>query len=103
MTYLGTCDARHEAHTAIDESESDAIARLRPLLAAAAELDLQNREGWLRLRHAARVTTGVLAAGGALPEHLAVGADDSPALVARTIAAAWRHTTSAPSRQVTNR
>lgn len=81
------------------QREPEAVTRLRPLLAAAAELDPQDREGWIRLRRVARLTTAGLVAGGALPGHLAVGPDDAPALVARTVAAAWRHATSAPSRQ----
>lgn len=77
---------------------ADPIARLRPLLAAAAELHLDDGEGWSRFRPAARATTAHLAADGALPGHLVVNADDPPVVITRTIAAAWRHVTDAPSR-----
>lgn len=105
MLHLDTRDARNvQDHTpTTDEHEFDALTRLRPLLAAAAGLDVEDREGWTRLRHAARITTGTLAVGGTLPMHLTVGPDDSPALVARIVAAAWRHATSAPSREVVER
>lgn len=104
MLYLETRNAPHDGgRTAPDGHQPDAVARLRPLLAAAGELDLQDQEGWIRLRHAARVTTAALAVAGALPDHLAVGPDDPPALITRTIAAAWRHATSAPSRQLVER
>lgn len=93
-----TCLERHVDDTAARDHESDAITRLRPLLDAAGQLDLEDLEGWNRLRHAARTTTAVLVAGGALPGHLAVSTDDPPVLITRTIAAAWRHATSAPSR-----
>ena len=100
MLHLDTRDIRHdELRTPTDERGTDAVTRLRPLLAAAGELDLRDREAWVRLRHAARLTTAALVAGGSLPEHLAVSPDDPPALVTRTLAAAWRHATSAPSRQ----
>lgn len=101
MLHLDTRDVRHAQDdiSATHERGPEAIARLRPLLAAAAVLDLRDGEGSIRLRHAARVTTAALVAGGALPVHLAVGPDDAPALVIRSVAAAWRHVTSAPSRQ----
>lgn len=69
------------------------IERLRPLLHEAAELDLDDRLGWMRLREAARVATGELVAATGLPPHLAVTALDPPAVVARTLAMAWRHAT----------
>lgn len=73
-----------------------AIARLRPLLVDAARLDMGDHPGGIRLRQAARATTAALATGGALPSHLVVGAGDPPAVVTRTIAAAWRHATASP-------
>lgn len=69
------------------------IERLRPLLHEAAELDLDDRLGWMRLRDAARQATGELVATAGLPPHLAVTAVDPPAVVARTLAIAWRHAT----------
>jgi hypothetical protein len=73
---------------------SEAVGRLRPLLDAAATLDLEDRAGWRRLRASARAATGALAAGGRLPPHLVVAPDDPPILVNRTLAAAWRQATS---------
>lgn len=104
MPPVATRIARYDVEpSSTRDPESDAVSRLRPLLAAAAALDLQDREGGVRLRHAARVTTAALAASEALPEHLVVGPDDSPTLVVRTIAAGWRHATSAPSRRIVGR
>lgn len=89
---------RHVDVTATRDAGSGALTRLRPLLDAAGMLDLDDREGWNQLRHAAQATTAELVTAGVLPEHLAVGADDPPVVIARTIAAAWRHAASPPSR-----
>lgn len=98
MAHLRTCSAGLDEQP-IATDACDAINRLRPLLAAVVALDLDDREGWIRLRHAAGVATNALSAAGALPEHLTVGVDDPPVLVSRTLAAAWRYATSAPERQ----
>jgi hypothetical protein len=97
MPQRTTCVERRVDDTTARDHESDALTRLRPLLDVAGQLDLEDREGWNRFRHAARTTTTVLVTGGVLPAHLAVRADDPPALIARTIAAAWRHATSTSS------
>ena len=84
----------------LEPSLTPPIERLRALLDAAANLDLKDREGWQRLRDASRAVIGVLIAGGRLPRHLAIGPNDPPVLVARTLAAAWQHaTTPGPQRQ----
>lgn len=84
----------------IDPSVTPAIERLRPLLDAAANLDLEDRRGWQRLRDASRGVIAVLVAGGRLPRHLTIGPNDPPALVEGTLVAAWQHATSAwPQRQ----
>lgn len=98
MPQLATGVERHVDDTAARDDGSDALTRLRPLLDASGLLDLDDREGWNRLRHAARVTTAELVTGGVLPEHLAVAADEPPVLIARTIATAWRHAEKTPSR-----
>lgn len=79
-------------------ASSDAIERVRPLLRAAATTDLADHEGWQRLRHTAHVTLVVLAQGNRLPDHLVVTTHDPPVVVQRTLAAAWQHLTSAPTR-----
>jgi hypothetical protein len=76
-------------------STSEAVVRLRPLLDAAAILDLDDHDGWNRLRASARTVTGALAAGGRLPAHLVVALEDPPILVSRTLTAAWRQATAA--------
>lgn len=73
----------------VDPSTTPAIERLRPLLDTAATLDLEDYEGWQRLRDASGGVVAVLIAGGRLPQHLTVGPNDPPVLVARTLAAAW--------------
>lgn len=79
-------------------SDDEVVARIRPLLTAAARLDLQDREGWARLVNAARVTIGVLVQGGRLPAHLTIAEGEAPIVVQRTVAAAWSHVTNAPRR-----
>lgn len=76
--------------------EHDAVVRLRPLLAAAGT-DLDDDEAWTVIVGVARQLTVELVARGELPAHLAVGHDDAPVLVARTIAAAWKHVTRSPA------
>jgi len=69
------------------------LERLRPLLHAAAELEIDDGRGWLQLHEAARDATAELVEAGGLPPHLAVMAHDPPAVVARSLVAAWRHAT----------
>jgi hypothetical protein len=64
--------------------------RLSPLLARAAALDLDDAEGWAHLRAVAHATTAVLTAAGLLPPQLRVRHGDTPNVVARTLATAWR-------------
>jgi hypothetical protein len=64
--------------------------RLSPLLARAAELDLDDGPGWAHLRATAHATTSLLCAAELLPPQLRVRHGDPPVVVARTIAAAWR-------------
>lgn len=73
-----------------DPTRRPELERLRALLDAAAELDLTDHERWRRLRATARPVIAVLVAGGRLPAYLAIGPDDPPVLVARTLAAAWQ-------------
>ena len=72
---------------------SSAIEQLRPLLSAAAELDLDDREAADDLRDAAHRLTTSMVASGTLPIRLLVTASDSPAAVARTLTDAWRGST----------
>jgi hypothetical protein len=84
----------------LEPSVTPEIELLRPLLDTAANLDLADREGWRHLHDASREVVAVLVTGGRLPNHLSIGADDPPVLVARTLAAAWQHATDAwPQRQ----
>jgi hypothetical protein len=76
--------------TAIDGVARVARDRLSPLLATAAELDLDDEPAWARLRTVAHATTAVLAAADVLPPHLRVRHGDPPVVVARTLATAWR-------------
>lgn len=78
---------------------TDAIERLRPLLRSASALDLQDHEGWARLRRAARTTLVPLIEGGRLPGHLTLTDQDAPVVVQRVIASAWSHATAAPRRR----
>jgi hypothetical protein len=71
-----------KAHTARD--------RLSPLLARAAALDLDDAEGWAHLRAVAHATTAVLTAADLLPPQLRVRHGDTPNVIARTLATAWR-------------
>jgi hypothetical protein len=71
-------------------SAPSAAAELRPLVAAAAALAIDDRAGWIVLRVAATERTERLARTGVLPAHLVVRDADPPVLVARTLAAAWR-------------
>lgn len=96
---LREADQRRRARIARDRrrrgSSADrrvALDRLRPLLAEAGALSPADDPGWARLRAAAAATTARLAADGVIPGHLVVSADDGPALVNRTLAAAWRRT-----------
>lgn len=76
--------------------EPEAVARLRPLLAAVAVMDLDDKVAWAALLRVAWQTTTDLAAQGELPRHLTVDPDDPPVLATRTIAAAWKHATGTP-------
>lgn len=87
----------------VAEPSEIAIEQIRPLLDAAARLDLLDRDGWDRLRDAARTRFAVLIAGGQLPKHLAIAPDTPPVVVTRSIAAAWRHVTAAPTRRARSR
>lgn len=71
----------------------ETLERLRPLLHAASELAIDDARGWMQLHEAAREATAELVETGGLPPHLAVMAHDPPAVVARTLAAAWRRAT----------
>jgi hypothetical protein len=75
----------------------EAVERLRPLLEAAAGLDLDDEAAWGSLRETARARIGTLIAGGRLPAHLAVAPTDPPVVVTRSIVAAWRYATDAPT------
>lgn len=72
---------------------SAAIDQLRPLLSAAADLDLDDREAVDELRDAAHRVTTSMVASGTLPTRLLVTASDSPASVARILTDAWRGST----------
>jgi hypothetical protein len=76
--------------TVIDEVARVARDRLSPLLARAAELDLDDGQAWAQLRTVAHATTAVLTAAEVLPPHLRVRHGDPPVVVARTLATAWR-------------
>ena len=76
-------------------TELDATAALADLLDAAASLPLCDPR-WSALTSDARSVTVGLARDGALPRPLVVGPCDAPALVARGLAAAWRHVSSHP-------
>jgi hypothetical protein len=98
-TTVGT-DPRDEprsGHSDATPASATAIGRVRPLLQAAAELDLRDEVGWGQLRKVAASRLNVLIAGGQLPGHLAIVPDDPPMVVTRSIVAAWRHVTDAPS------
>jgi hypothetical protein len=74
-----------------DETERRAAEeRLGSLLARAADLELDDAPGWARLRADAHAVTMRLAVDGHLSWGLHVCHDDPPAVVARTIAHAWR-------------
>lgn len=73
-------------------------ARLATVLRTAAQLPLDHL-GWDRLTAEARSVTAALASEGRVPAHLVVGAHDPPALVTRSLAAAWRHVTDVPVRR----
>jgi hypothetical protein len=99
-TIVGT-DQRDEPRSGYPDAtvaSSTAIERVRPLLEAAAELDLRDVAGWGQLRKVAASRLNVLIAGGELPDHLAIVPHDPPVVVTRSIVAAWRHVTDAPSR-----
>jgi hypothetical protein len=74
-----------------DETERRADEdRLGSLLARAADLDLDDAQGWARLRADAHAVTMKLAVYGRLSWGLHVCHEDPPVVVARTIANAWR-------------
>ena len=77
----------------LDAAASPATERVERLLDAAATLDLDDRAAWSRLHAAARKVIGALIADDRLPDHLAIGPDDPPVLISRTLAAARRHVT----------
>lgn len=79
----------------LDPSLTPAIERLRPLVSAASELDLDDGDGWARLRRASRAVIGVLVAKGQLPSRFTISPGDSPMRVEGTLAAAWQYATSA--------
>jgi hypothetical protein len=83
-------------HPGTPTATTTAVAWLRPLLDAAATLDLDDADGWEQLRIEAVTTTARLRVGGRLPPHLVVAADDPPVLVSRMLVAAWRHATAPP-------
>lgn len=68
-----------------------ALERLRPLLRAAGQLDLGDRDAAAWLHRRAAATTAALAAEGALPARLVVALHDPPVVVVRLLARAWRH------------
>jgi hypothetical protein len=63
---------------------------LASLLHAAGDTPL-DAPTWAPLRCDARAVTARLAGAGRIPSHLVVASDDPPAVVARTLAAAWPH------------
>lgn len=71
--------------------EVSALEWLRPLLSAAGQLDLDDRDAAARLHRRAAATTAALAAEGVLPAPLVVGRHDPPVVVVRLLARAWRH------------
>ncbi len=82
-----------------DAGVSPAIERLQPLLHTAAELDLHDTAGWDQLCASARDAVALLVADGELPRHFAIRRNEPPVVVARTLAAAWSHATTAPRRR----
>lgn len=70
---------------------------LLPLLAAAADLDLDDEQAVARLRRRAHETTRRLAASGQLPPALTIGADDLGVVVVRTLGTAWQRVTPPPT------
>jgi hypothetical protein len=97
ITEVGPRDVPRSGYSDATVASSTAVERVRPLLEAAAELDLWDDAGWSQLRNAAASRLNVLIAGGQLPGHLAIVPDDPPMVVTRSIVAAWRHVTDAPS------
>ena len=76
---------------------SAALTQLDHLLAAAADLEVEDHEGWAVVRAAAHHVVAVAIASGAVPAHLAVDPADPPARVARTLTAASRRVSRSPS------
>lgn len=81
---------RREVRAVRRRQRAAALDRLRPLIEDAGSLALSDGSGWSRLRAEARIVTARLAAERWLPRHLVVSPDDAPALVTRTLVAAWR-------------
>ena len=78
------------------ERRSGDLTQVRSLLSEAGATPLDDVSAWTSLRNRATSQTGALAHAGRLPWHLVVRPHDVPVLVARTIAAAWRHLLQAP-------
>lgn len=74
-----------------ERRRSGDLTQVGSLLSAAAATPLDDVATWTTLRERAAEQTSGLARTGGLPSHLIVRPDDVPVVVARTIAAAWRH------------
>ena len=85
--------------SATDRTAPDPVERIGHLLGGAARLDQQDDVAWAHLREIARRGLEELVAVGRLPAHLVIAADDPPAVVSRSLVAAWRYATDAPSRR----
>jgi hypothetical protein len=83
--------------TATSASTDRATEQLAPLLRAVATTAL-DAPVWEHLVAQARRTLSELIAQGAVPRHLAIETHDTPVVVVRTVAAAWKHVTAAPQR-----
>jgi hypothetical protein len=88
-----TAAAHHRMRRALTEERRrrDDDLRLLALLDLAALAPLEDLATWRTVRDRAARLTARLVEEERLPRHLVVDADDVPVVVARTVAAAWRH------------
>lgn len=73
-----------------------AMKQLPPLLSVASELDLDDEVGWTSLGVAASRVMDGLVGSGELPRRLRLQPDAPPAVVAETLAVAWRQVSALP-------